>query len=246
MDVYLSQFERTYSELAGSGKAPWLREGPVERGPAYNPYSGAVYRGLNGVMLDMAAAARNFRDPRWISLTEAAHLGLTLRHGEQPVPVAYTRPAVSLNSYYLMCNLEQFGEYPKMPERDVKLEREIGKEKLRTVLEQSGGAGFRTALDKVDRETAQDGSILTQALARYRLTQECNEYYTPPPAAGQLGREAKIGKDPLLLIRAVYRAETVKNKLISRARGGPERSGAVTKTPVKETSLNASFEGFSN
>jgi hypothetical protein len=218
MDVYLSQFERTYYGLTGSGKAPWMREGPVERGPAYNPYGGVVFKGLNGVMLDMAAAARGFRDPRWLSLHEAEFLGLTLRHGERPVAAAYTRSVISRNSYYLLCNLEQFKEYPRMPERDAGAEREAGRERLRAVLEHTGAGGFTGVLEKVDRETEREGG-LTRAMARYRLCQECHECYIPPA-----GGEAGMGKGGIALIRSVYYAEKIKDRLMTRGRDERDRT----------------------
>jgi hypothetical protein len=219
-NVYFSQFEHTYHELTRSGKAPWTREGDVERGPAYNPYSGVQYKGINGVMLDMNAASRGFHDPRWISLHEAEKFGLTLRRGEQPAPAAYTHSIVSRNSYYLLCNLEQFREYSRIPGRDIEREREIGREKLQAALDRSGAAGFTGVTDKLDKETERgQGSPIMRVIARYRLAQECGEYYIPP-AVGEAGAV----KDQAALIRSVYHAEIVKDKLT--ARSGDERDRA--------------------
>jgi hypothetical protein len=232
--IYLSHFEHAYRQLAESGKAPWLREGVIERVPAYNPYSGVQYRGVNGVMLDMSAASRDFHDPRWISLHEAAHIGLTLRRGERPVPAAYTSAGSQVN-YYLLCNLEQFKEYPRMPERNVEAEREIGKEKLRAALEHSGAAGFTGVLDRVEKEASQGqgGNSLAVVLARYRISQECNEYYAPPANAGALQRE-ESGRNRALLIKAVYRAETAKDRLITRNRDDRDNPAVIDRTPVRE------------
>jgi hypothetical protein len=227
--TYFSQFEHTYYALTGSGKAPWLREGTIERGPAYNPYSGVQYRGINGVMLDMSAASRDFHDPRWLSLHEAVHLGLTLRHGEKPTPAAYSRSGEAGNRYYLLCNLEQFREYPRMPERNIEAEREIGKEKLLAALDHSGASRFTGVLEKVEREIPPGGDNLTGVMARYRISQECGEYYTPPVNAGVLQRKADREAG---VIRAVYHAETVKDRLITRGRR--EVTGFTMDNPVKE------------
>jgi hypothetical protein len=230
--TYFSQFEHTYYELTGSGKAPWLREGAIEQGPAYNPYSGVQYQGINGVMLDMSAASRDFYDSRWIALHEAAHLGLTLCHGEKPTPAAYTHSGKAGNSYYLLCNLEQFKEYPRMPERNIEGEREIGKEKLYAALDHSGSARFTEVLEKIDKETPLGGDNLTGVMARYRISQECGEYYIPPANAGALQREADRGDSQTRVIKAVYQAETVKNRLITRDHR--EAAGFTMDSPVKE------------
>jgi hypothetical protein len=230
--TYFSQFEHAYYELTGNGKAPWLREGAIERGPAYNPYSGVRYKGINGVMLDMSAASRDFHDPRWLSLHEAAQLGLTLRHGEKPTPAAYTRSGEAGNRYYLLCNLEQFREYPRMPERNIGVEQEIGKEKLLAALDRSGASGFTGILEKIEKETQRDGDNLMGVMARYRISQECGEYYTPPVNAGALQREAGRGDSRAGVIRAVYHAETVKDRMITR--GHREVTGFTMDTRVQE------------
>jgi hypothetical protein len=125
-----------------------------------------------------------------------------------------------------------------MPERNIFRERERGKEKLRAVLEQSGAAGFQGAVERLDAGTLSRGG-LERALARYRLAQECGEYYTPPAGAGQLRHEA--GRGGLFLIRSVYRAEKAANRLLSRA---ADRLREITRAREREIPFKASPEAF--
>jgi hypothetical protein len=212
-NVYFNRLESLYQEVTGSGKAPWLQEGPG-RGIAYNPRTGMLFTGLNGIMLDMSAAAQGFKDPRWISFRDALQAGLTLRHGEQPAPAAYTHAAASRTNCGLLCNLEQFREYSRIPPRDMNQEKELAKEKLQAALDHAGAATFSSVLYKLD-ETARD-NLLTHTLARYRLAQECGEPYTPLVTQKGIQKEGAAG---IPLIRSLYYAERIKNQLLSPSRG---------------------------
>jgi hypothetical protein len=230
--LYFSCFERLYDEATRSGKAPWLREGAAPCA-AYNPKSGVLYKGMNGVMLDMSAAVRELRDPRWIAFHEAARAGLTLRHGEQPTPVAYAHAMLSQTQYALVCNLEQFREYPRMPARNIKQEQEIGQEKRRAALEHMGAGNFAAVVHALENETARE-PLVAQALARYRLAQECNECYMPPAGAERMRQERRGEKGRLPFIQAVCRAEALTKRILARGRDGRERGAVMERSPGRE------------
>jgi hypothetical protein len=69
-----------------------------------------------------------------------------------------------------------------MPERNIEVERKIGKEKLLAALDHSGAVRFTGVLEKVEREIPPGEDNLTRVRARYRISQECGE--PPHPGGG--------------------------------------------------------------
>ena len=88
-EQFYKKFERTYQNLTLTGKAPWLKEGKIERDIAYNPVSGVIFKGVNALMLEMSAAEQGYKESRWISESEVNDLKLRVRPGQNPTPIAY-------------------------------------------------------------------------------------------------------------------------------------------------------------
>ncbi|MCD1654453.1 ArdC family protein [Treponema zuelzerae] len=88
-ELFYKKFERTYQNLTLTGKAPWLKEGKIERDIAYNPTSGVIFKGVNALMLEMSAAEQGFKESRWLSESEVNNLKLRVRPGMEPTPIAY-------------------------------------------------------------------------------------------------------------------------------------------------------------
>ncbi|MDR1607998.1 MAG: ssDNA-binding domain-containing protein [Deltaproteobacteria bacterium] len=62
-------------ELLANNKAPWQKPWRADVWAPYNPVSGAIYRGLNRIIL----AGTDFEDPRWMTFNQAKSVGLFVK-----------------------------------------------------------------------------------------------------------------------------------------------------------------------
>lgn len=71
-----------------SGTVPWFKPWSSTV-PHHNPKSGTVYRGINPFLLELAAMAGQFGDPRWVTFKQAIELGGAVRKGEKGALVVF-------------------------------------------------------------------------------------------------------------------------------------------------------------
>ena len=91
-DIYTRITESILAQLE-QGTRPWLRPWNAEHlaGRITRPLraSGQPYRGINVVMLWLAAATKGYSAPIWITYRQAQEVGGQVRQGEQGTAVAY-------------------------------------------------------------------------------------------------------------------------------------------------------------
>ena len=71
-------------EALGKGEIPWRK--PWRSCAAHNAISGAEYRGVNALVLNLAS---HYPDPRFLTYKQAAALGAQVRKGEKGWPVIF-------------------------------------------------------------------------------------------------------------------------------------------------------------
>lgn len=95
-----SSTDQTYAAITGSlvtmiessGTLPWERPWSQVGTDAPISVRGHVYRGINRVMLGMAAQVLGYSDPRWITFNQAKESGGHVRKGEKSLPCILFRP----------------------------------------------------------------------------------------------------------------------------------------------------------
>jgi hypothetical protein len=261
-EQFYKKFERTYQNLSLTGKAPWLKEGKIERDIAYNPSSGVIFKGVNALMLEMSAAEQGFKESRWISESEIDNMKLKVRTGQLPTPIAYVNryahatdvhPSTGKafeekhpkQKYYYMYNIEQLKEYALIRESGMTLDSALVQEKIRSVVENTRTNKFPEILEQVGiaaEEKVQDkqAKIIAQELARYRLTQEFKGNYIPQ-ASALVMKDASVKTHGAVLLTTLYYAEIAKDRLISK---GMNLENDKVRT-VTKTRQNENQQGFS-
>jgi antirestriction protein ArdC len=235
-EAFYEDFEKKYYRLTMNGKAPWLKEGKVERNIAYNPKSGVVFRGINSMMLEMAAAEQGYKDSRWLSMEEIKDLGFTARYGEKPTVIAYINkyihpldvnpstgksftPRNPKQKYYLMYNVEQLKEYDRIRNYDVAAIHERKAEKIQNTLENTHTGKFAEITERLGIQTARNApehtALIASVTSQYRLAQEFNARYTPAVRAEAV-QNSLLKVRNHALIRSLYQAEIAKDRLISK------------------------------
>lgn len=236
-EQFYKQFEKHYQSLTLTGKAPWLKEGKIERDIAFNPNSGVIFKGINGIMLEMSAAENNFKEAKWLSESEIADLKLHVRAGQLPTPIAYVNKYSHVTDvhpstgkefnkdhpkqkYYYMYNIQQLKEYEKIKENSISIEKVLIEEKIQNVIENTKTKDFNVILEMVS-ETAQNktseknAKIVAQEITRYRMTQEFKGKYIPKiPIA--IMKDASLKTKGTVLLGTVYHAEVTKDRFISK------------------------------
>jgi len=236
-EQFYKKFERTYQNLTLSGKAPWLKEGKIERDIAYNPNSGVIFKGVNALMLEMSAADQGFKEARWLSESEIDNLKLRVRPGMEPTPIAYVNRYVHATDvhpstgktfddkhpkqkYYYMYNIEQLKEYTQIRESGMTIDRALVQEKIKTVVENAKTNRFPEILDKVSTSaeqkiTDEKARLIAQELSRYRMTQEFKGNFVPQAPFMNM-KDASIKTHGSTLLTTMYHAEIAKDRFISR------------------------------
>ncbi|OLU44520.1 zincin-like metallopeptidase domain-containing protein [Faecalibaculum rodentium] len=75
VDAYVASLEQ--------GKIPWYKGWTVER--PYNIVSKTAYKGLNQLILQLAADQEEYKDPRWMTFKQAKDNGWKVRKGEHGI-----------------------------------------------------------------------------------------------------------------------------------------------------------------
>lgn len=232
-------FAKTYTEITLNGKAPWLHETTtaVERGIAYNPKSGVVFKGVNSLLLEMQSAKRGWKDSRWISQKELKDLGWKPKDGEYPTPVAYINkfsPPVDVNpvtgekftqekprqKYYFMYNVEQLKECDLANDKDFFITKGITIEKIKNTVENLKTNNINEIQNKLAEKTIRavpkNMQTLAAGIVQYRLAQEFRIPYKPQIPLENLEqyKHTKITHDDLL--RTAYHSEVAKDRVVSK------------------------------
>lgn len=89
-DLY-SRITETICAAIEAGAMPWVKPwtGSGFSADHHNAASGHAYRGLNVLLLNATAAARSYRDPRWVTFRQALALGGAVRRGESGTTVIF-------------------------------------------------------------------------------------------------------------------------------------------------------------
>jgi antirestriction protein ArdC len=90
-NLYETVTRRIVEELE-HGTAPWVKPWTTGAGSGlpYNAVSQYAYRGVNVLLLWMAAAERGYRSPAWLTFRQAQDLGGHVRKGEKAERIVYT------------------------------------------------------------------------------------------------------------------------------------------------------------
>lgn len=261
-EQFYKKFERTYQNLTLTGKAPWLKEGKVERDIAYNPSSGVIFKGVNALMLEMSAAEQGYKESRWVSESEIKNMNLKVRTREEPTPIAYVNryahatdvhPSTGKafdadhpkQKYYYMYNIEQLKEYSLIRDSGITLDKAMMREKIQSVVENTKTNKFPEILDKVSiaaegKVQSEQAKIIAQELARYRMTQEFKGNFIPS-ATTLVMKDASVKTHGATLLTTLYHAEVAKDRFISKGMNlENDRVRTVNKTRQQENQ-----QGFS-
>ena len=236
-EIFYKRFEQSYQNLTLTGKAPWLKEGKIERDIAYNPASGVIFKGVNALMLEMSAAEQGFKESRWVSAKEVEDLKLRVKMDQKPTPIAYVNRYVHATDvhpatgkpfdqehpkqkYYYMYNLEQLKEYQQIRDHGIKLDAALLKEKITTIVENTKTNKFPEILDRVgsaaqEKVVDEKARIIAQELSRYRMTQEFKGNFIPQ-APSLTMKDASIKTHGAVLLTTLYQAEVAKDRFISK------------------------------
>ena len=69
---------------------PWAKSWQtVQYGPYRNAFTARPYRGINILLLNMAAGLHGYSDPRWLTFHNALHLGGHVRKGEKGTAIIF-------------------------------------------------------------------------------------------------------------------------------------------------------------
>jgi antirestriction protein ArdC len=91
MSEYRDNLVKKMIKAIENGTAPWQK--PWEPGRVrvhpFNPVSGARYRGMNLLLLQLAATEKGYNDPRWMTLKQANRQDAKVRRGEKSTVIEY-------------------------------------------------------------------------------------------------------------------------------------------------------------
>jgi hypothetical protein len=227
-DAYYRDVASRISRMTLEGTAPWLKDhASGEAEVTYYPFldPAPIYSGVNAVLLDLVAAERGFKDPRWVPMAMVESNNLAPKYGEKPVCLAFrnrfveitdTNPvdgtvatALSNNakriSYYYVYNAEQIrGMPPLQKDRDTSLV----KKKTQNALNNTGARRVAELLPSFSKQLPTHNCQAKEtlaAIARYRLACQLRLPYKAEINAAKLRREAQAG-DREALLRAAYYA----------------------------------------
>lgn len=89
-DIYTTVTNSIIAALE-QGTPPWVRPWQDGQVMPSNLATGKLYRGINVLMLNIEAMARNHSDCRWLTFRQAMALGTHVRKGEHGTPIVFYR-----------------------------------------------------------------------------------------------------------------------------------------------------------
>lgn len=126
-DLYLETTRRIVAAIESGSTLPWVKPWSTINATPRNAVTQRAYRGINTLLLLIAADARDFRQSRWMTFRQAAELGGHVRAGEHGVRIVFfkqhafreaipggteTRSFPVLRSFTVF-NVAQIGGLPK-------------------------------------------------------------------------------------------------------------------------------------
>lgn len=225
-DAYYREVASRIGKMTLEGKAPWLKDHAAgEAEVSYYPFidPAPIYGGVNAVLLDLVAAERDFKDPRWVPMAMVESNKLTPKYGEKPVCLAFrnrfvevtdTNPldgtvasALSNNakkiSYYYVYNAEQIrGMPPLQKDRDTALVAKKTDNALKNTGVRRVSEIIRSFSSQLPNHNCEAKETLA-AIAKYRLACQLRLPYKAEVNRERLNREAQKG-DRDSLLRAAY------------------------------------------
>lgn len=258
-DEFYHRFAKTYTDITNAGTAPWMSEELPERGLAYNPKSGVIFKGVNSLMLEMSAAKQGLKDSRWMSMQEIYELGMHPKKGSMPTPIAYINhyvAPVNVNpvngenfsrdnpkkKYYLMFNIEQLMDCELGKDLNTPYHKEVLKDKIKNLIENSKTNKIMVIREKLNdqiRNVPPQMRVLAAGLVQYRLSQELRIPNKSPVTAEKLSvyKGMQFNSSEKLtaaLLQTCYESEVVKDRALSK---DEQLETGLTRTVVKEKSL---------
>jgi hypothetical protein len=227
-EAYTRDVASRISRMTLEGNAPWLRDHPAGAAEvSYYPFvdPAPIYSGVNAVLLDLVAAERGFKDPRWIPMAMVESNKLSPKYGEKPVCLAFRNRFVEITdtnpisgtvasalsdsakkiSYYYVYNAEQIRGMPALQkDRDTTLV----KKKTENALKNTGAKRTTELLASFSRQLPRhncEAHETLAAIARYRLACQLRLPYKAEVNLEKMRREVqRRDREPLL--RAAYYA----------------------------------------
>jgi hypothetical protein len=228
-EAFIRDVASRVSEMTLNGKAPWLTnhgagEAEVSFCPLIDP--APIYAGVNAVLLDLVAAERGYKDPRWVPMALVESNGLAPKYGEKPVCLAFrnryvevtdTNPldgtvasALSDNarrvSYYFVYNAEQIRGMPSLQKERA---TSLVKKKTENALRNTGAQGVSDLVKSFEKQlpshNCQAGETLA-AIAKYRLACHLRLPYKAELSVEKARREVKKADRDSLLHAAYFGA----------------------------------------
>ena len=261
-DEFYHRFSKTFTDLTNSGKAPWLSEDVPERGLAYNPNSGVIFKGVNSLMLEMSAAKQGFKDSRWMSMQEIYDLGMHPKDGAIPTPIAYInhyQASVDVNPatgekfnignpkkrYYLLFNVEQLRDCELNNDKNLAFPAQVIQEKKKNIIINSKTNNIQIIREKMDDKIKNVPPVmrtLAVGLMQYRLSQELhipNKTLLPSEKLNLYKGMQFNSSEKLMsaLLQTCYETEVIKDRSLSK---DEQLENGVTRTVNKENVLKRS------
>ena len=227
-DAYYRDLASRITRMTLDGSAPWLKDHSAgEAEVTYYPFldPAPIYGGVNAVLLDLVAAERGFKDPRWVPMAMAESHNMTPKYGEKPIRLAFRNRFVEVTdtnpidgtvasalsnsakriSYYYVYNAEQTrGMPPLQKDRDTILV----KQKTENALRNSGARRVSELLESFPGRLPEHNCKATEtlaAIAKYRLACQLRLAYKASVNKERLRREIR-SNDRDSLLRAAYYA----------------------------------------
>jgi hypothetical protein len=225
-DAFTRNVASRISRLTLEGKAPWLTDhaaGDAE--VTYYPFidPAPIYGGVNAVLLDLVAAERGFKDPRWIPMAMVESKGLAPKYGEKPVCLAFRNRFVEVTdtnpldgtvataltnsakriSYYYVYNAEQVrGVPPLQKDRNTTLIQKKTENAIRNTSVRRASEVLKAFANQLPSHNCEAKETLA-AIAKYRLACQLRLPYKAEVNVEKLKREVqKVDRESLM--RAAY------------------------------------------
>ncbi len=167
-DLYQEVTDRMIAALE-AGTRPWQRDWLAAGEPLRS--TGQAYRGINFIMLSLAAQAEGFTHPTWLTFKQAQELGGNVRKGQRGTPIVFFKKleveagegeearSIPMLRGYTVFNVEQCDGLaerfpaPAIDDLPAKARDERAEAALRatgaTIIEQGGQAFYSPAQDHI-------------------------------------------------------------------------------------------------
>jgi antirestriction protein ArdC len=88
-DLYQETTNRIVSAIESGNTLPWVKPWSLGDMRPRNAVTQRVYRGINNLLLGLAADAKGYDQTRWLTFRQATELGAHVRSGEDGIRVVF-------------------------------------------------------------------------------------------------------------------------------------------------------------